>query len=970
MKKYTSYWTILCLVIFISCQGNQSRHTSAKAENNVILLEGDQIDYRLREHVQILQDPEQSLKIEEVSNAAFNKFQAFPTHNLDLKTHTYYWGKLEVQNKLKEAPKNQEWVLTFSNSWTDLEVFTKDSNGRFQKERNGTFTSDRFKSFAPTAKGNSIKLFLPPNTINTIYFRGISDRKAVIPSFYLHLQHLEEYYNRLVKTKVGNAIFMGFLLMMFLYNLIVYFFGKDRSFIFYSTYLFMIVIYSGYLSDDISDWLGNRIFYNTPKYQLFLKLSIYLAMMAYLSFIRSFLDLGKLLPKWDTFFKYIVYLGFPVMVLDIIILLTTNFSYVIEDRLAISYILMVILSCCVFIYPLYKTREKNGYFIIAGISTICIGAFITVLSKNLLPPFSLFYLKLGTLFEVIIFSLGLAFRQRRQNIAQQEAAFKLKESQLLQEKKQSEANRLKELNAFKSKFYTNITHEFRTPLTVIMGMNENIKNHELEQNLIRRNSEGLLQLINQLLDLSKLESGALKLNYTLQDIIPYLKYLTESFYSEAKQKNIRLLFHSEAKQVIMDFDEEKIKQIVYNLLSNALKFTPENGKIFFHASTVLNKDQTESLKLKVIDSGIGIHPKSLTHIFDRFFQVNQSPNNNNNYQLGGTGIGLALTKELTELMQGKIEVQSVVGEGTEFIIHLPIEQNSEHPKESTFKDKNPNGKQATPTAEDLIQQSANMEMDEMVDSIPNFPEVLIIEDNPDIVTYIKSILKNHYNIHSAKNGRLGINQALKLIPDIIICDVMMPEKNGYEVCEILKQEERTSHIPIILLTAKSTKVDKLDAYKFGADAYLTKPFDKEELLTRIHNLIEVRKKLQEHYSTTFGNPNSTRVQKEDSLDNQFLNKLQDQIQIHLNDHSFGVPQLALKSGMSQMQMYRKLKALTGKTPSQFIRSFRLQRALELLQNSTLSVSEIAYDVGFSDPSYFSRVFQKEFGRNPSSFLNS
>ena len=386
-----------------------------------------------------------------------------------------------------------------------------------------------------------------------------------------------------------------------------------------------------------------------------------------------------------------------------------------------------------------RQREKNGYFIIAGISAICIGAFITVLSRNLLPPFSLFYLKLGTLLEVIIFSLGLAFRQRGQNIAQQEAAFKLKESQLLQDKKQSEADRLKELNTFKSKFYTNITHEFRTPLTVIMGMNENIKNHELEQRLIRRNSEGLLQLINQLLDLSKLESGALKLNYTLQDIIPYLQYLTESFYSEAKQKNIRLLFHSEAEQVIMDFDEEKIKQIVYNLLSNALKFTPENGKIIFHASRIINEDQVERLKLKIKDSGIGIHPKSLTHIFDRFFQVNQSPNNNNNYQLGGTGIGLALTKELTELMNGKIEVQSTVGEGTEFIIHLPIEQNSAQQQETIFKDKIPKGKQASPKAKDLIQQSANMEMEEVASSIPNFPEVLIIDDNPDIVTYLSLI---------------------------------------------------------------------------------------------------------------------------------------------------------------------------------------------------------------------------------------
>ena len=313
---------------------------------------------------------------------------------------------------------------------------------------------------------------------------------------------------------------------------------------------------------------------------------------------------------------------------------------------------MVITLCCSLLYPLYQTGDKKGYFIIAGITAISLGAILTVISRVWTPPFSLFYLKAGTIVEVLIFSLGLAYRQQQQKQARQEADFKLKESRLIQEKKQLEADRLKELNEFKARFYTNVTHEFRTPLTVIMGMTENIKNHEEEKTLIRRNSRNLLRLINQLLDLSKLESDALTLHKVHRDIIVYLQYLTESFYSTATQKHIRLLFYSEEQEVRMDYDEEKIQQIVYNLLSNALKFTEEYGKIIFHASKVAEAGRP-FLKLKVKDNGIGIPPEAVGRIFDRFYQVDPAGS-----RMGASrGIGLALTKELVELMNGRIEVE-------------------------------------------------------------------------------------------------------------------------------------------------------------------------------------------------------------------------------------------------------------------------------------------------------------------------
>jgi signal transduction histidine kinase/DNA-binding response OmpR family regulator len=560
----------------------------------------------------------------------------------------------------------------------------------------------------------------------------------------------------------------------------------------------------------------------------------------------------------------------------------------------------------------------------------------------------IFFVALGLLSIIAV----LLYRNSLQN---------QKSNRILSQQKQG----LKELNDFKTRFFTNITHEFRTPLTVIMGMSDNLKNNPQEKKLIQRNSQNLLRLINQLLDLSKLESGKLDLNLVHRDLIVYLEYLTESFYSTATQKNIRLVFYSEEKEVWMDYDEEKIQQIVYNLLSNALKFTPKAGRIIFHANKVV-QDGEPFLKLKIKDNGIGMLPEHTERVFDRFYQVNEADTKPSE----GTGIGLSLTKELVELMHGRIEVESQLSEGSEFTWYLPIE--TRHSNASVAL----NGKNAArpyqhPTLTNAmdftdVQQEAMEE--EEISTIAAFPDLLIIEDNSDIITYIQSILKNSYNIQTANNGKLGIEKALDLIPDIIISDVMMPEKNGYEVCEHLKQDERTSHIPIILLTAKSTQSDKIDGLKHGADAYLTKPFNKEELLVRLQKLVEIRQQLQIRYVNSTLDASSPIIVP--SIEDLFLQKLQEQIQLHLNDTEFGVPQLADSVQRSQMQLYRKLKALTDRTPSQFIRSYRLQKALTLLQARELNISEIAYKVGFSDPSYFSRMFHKEFGKNPSQFLNN
>lgn len=522
----------------------------------------------------------------------------------------------------------------------------------------------------------------------------------------------------------------------------------------------------------------------------------------------------------------------------------------------------------------------------------------------------------------------------------------------------AETRRLSELNKIKNRFYTNITHEFRTPLTVIMGMVEIIKGHSKEKELISRNSKSLLRLINQLLDSSKLDSGNLHLNYIHGDIVKYLEYLTESFISMADEKGIRLTFYSEVKELFVDYDEKKIQHIVYNLLSNAIKFTSEDGKVILHLRPLKKDGDVDWIQLKVSDTGVGISEENLPKIFKPYYQEDTL----SNQQETGTGIGLAFTKELTEMLGGEILVESKFGVGTDFIVLLPIRKEKGTPQKEPDS-LNTNSEMTTKVStKNNIVPSGNS----LLNKSPENPLVLIIEDNRDVATYIESLLKKDYTIEIARNGQIGIDKALEIIPDIIISDVMMPEKNGYEVCQFLKNDERSSHIPIILLTAKATAEDRIEGLKEGADAYLIKPFNKEELFIRLEKLVEVRKALQEHFASNNRNikSKSSDLSTSLSLDERFLQKLSKVVEEKLNDNDLAVVHLCRAVNLSNMQVNRKLKALTGKTPSRFIRSIRLQKAIELLQTTELNISEIAYEVGFSEPNYFSRVFSEEFGYPP------
>ena len=534
---------------------------------------------------------------------------------------------------------------------------------------------------------------------------------------------------------------------------------------------------------------------------------------------------------------------------------------------------------------------------------------------------------------------------------------------------QQESIRLKELDGFKNRFFTNLTHEFRTPLTVIMGMVDQIKRDPKKYlnggiHLIEKNSQNLLNLINQLLDLSKLENGSLVPQQQQGDLVAFIRYLVESFQSFAEGKKISISFTSGEAEIIMDFDPELIKQVMVNLLSNAIKFTQAEGKI----QVVITSSEDKWVSVKVQDTGVGIESEHIPFIFDKFYQVD-----NKNSRAGeGTGIGLAHANELVKVMGGSIEVLSTPNKGTSFMINLPILRNAAK-SESTMAMSNPNWQPDTNGSTLGVFSDADLRDDN------HLPLVLLIEDNADILVYLQSILQNHYRIIVAMDGDEGIDVASQHIPDLIISDVMMPGKDGFEVCSFLKNEEKTSHIPILLLTAKTDIISRLTGLNRGADAYLTKPFDSEELLMTLNNIFKSREKLKERiYQLVFEHKDQeirdehghSEVEDEHfavlETENDFVQKLKQYIIANMNETSLSMDELSQYMLMSYQNLYKKLTTVTGMSPVQFIRLVRVTEAEQLLVTTDKPVREIALQVGFSDPRYFSRVFAEELGKSPSS----
>ena len=528
-----------------------------------------------------------------------------------------------------------------------------------------------------------------------------------------------------------------------------------------------------------------------------------------------------------------------------------------------------------------------------------------------------------------------------------------------------EAEKMHEVDEIKNRFFENISHEFRTPLTLIFGpatdVIEKTKESYTKKNvgIIKRNANRLYGLVNQLLDLSKLEAGKMKLEVCEQNIIPLLKGIFLSFSSFAERKKITLKFNTMEENLKVYIDRDKVEKIINNLLSNAFKFTPEGGNIDFTVDKKINK-----VEIKITDNGIGIPVNRIEKIFDRFYQVDSSHTREGE----GTGIGLALTKELVELHKGNIKVKSKEGEGTTFCVQLPLGKDYFRQEEIVVKESEDMTESNTEDFELVTKSYRKKEKTEIeVLSGTNKSLLLIVEDNSDVRNYIISHLEEKYRIEEALNGEDGLEQALKHIPDLIISDVMMPKMDGFEMCNKIKTDERTSHVPIIMLTAKATIKDKIEGYETGADDYIMKPFDAKELRVRISNLLEQRKRLREHFRKqgVFELNDKTMT----SVDKNFLIKVTEIIGNHISDTSFNIDIFSEEIGISRSQLHRKLVALVGEPPSELIRRIRLSNAAKLIDKKFGNISEIALEVGFSNPANFANSFRKQFGMSPSEYEN-
>ena len=637
------------------------------------------------------------------------------------------------------------------------------------------------------------------------------------------------------------------------------------------------------------------------------------------------------------------------------------------------------------VVQIVKRKQRGAWLIVAGVVTVILLYFFAWDDTFQLWPYQLnamriFVLGTGQLVLPLCLSLYLALDfsatsqrlsmklQEVENLSARALAQEAEKTELIAgEARRLEetvrertmelretADKLLEMDALKSRFFTNITHEFRTPLTLIINPAKEISYTsadtaiQQQARLIVNNATRLLELVNQLLDLSKLESGLMPVYNQPLDIVALFRMHTQSYSLLGKHKNITIRFASDWDTLWIAGDRDKLEKIILNLLSNAIKFT-DAGSI----AVSLQKDSEANeafVCLNVHDTGRGIAASKLPYIFSRFYQADASDTRT----AEGTGIGLALTKEMVELLGGEITVNSVEQQFTVVSVRLPYSAVEPLPELNIYDSHHD------------VHQTIYHDVVPVDDTTADKPLILLIEDHDELRQFMQQLLTGKYRVLGAANGSEGIALGMEHIPNLIITDVMMPGVDGYQVCTSFKNDERTSHIPVIMLTAKTNMDSRVHGIETGADAYLGKPFDKRELFALIENLIQVRDKLRERYSKKdlwFSNAVAM-----PTLEQEFIARVRKAVEDHLDDEGFGTDQLALTIGLSRTQLHRKLKALIGHAPGELIRIVRLQHAHNLLKNRVATVSEVAYMVGFSSPASFSASFSRHFGFPPKTLV--
>ncbi|NMH86024.1 hybrid sensor histidine kinase/response regulator transcription factor [Flavivirga algicola] len=565
-----------------------------------------------------------------------------------------------------------------------------------------------------------------------------------------------------------------------------------------------------------------------------------------------------------------------------------------------------------------------------------------------------------------LMTIGLMLLFRHFIVVNQDYQNKLKIEKLEQEN-------IKRINTVKLEFFTNISHEFKTPLTLILGplqhlisskrVDGKVKNMLVS---IERNANNLYNLINQVLEFRKIDTNEVKINATKGDLISFIKEIVNSFYFLAENQNIKLTFQSDASDLESFFDWDKLEKIINNLISNCIKYTPEGGNVDVNLQVETTKNKNDnSIKIVVKDTGVGIPKNQVAFIFNRFYQIDSS----NRSSSMGSGIGLAYTKALVELHNGNIRVKSKEHVGSEFIVTLPLvksyskSRSTPNPVKNDFIDI-PEPKYKQPP---VLEKGKETTKENSKIKHSNTSVLLVVEDNLELQNFIKQSLGKDFKILQAYDGNEGLKKALDHVPDIILSDVMMPVKDGIQFCDDIKRNHVTNHIPIVLLTARASIEHRIEGLEVGADAYIAKPFHVKHLLVTLNNLLEQRRLLKEKFSVSIiqNKESNPQVSK---FEHEFLSKIEAIISENLQNPQFGVEELGHSLNFSRMQLYRKLKSISGMSANEFIREYRIKKAAQYMIEKDLNISQIAFDVGFNNLSYFTKCFKKVYNISPSEYL--
>ena len=883
--------------------------------------------------VLILEDPSRKLTFEDIASGKYNdQFKKGKNTILNFGYSTDdVWLRFDIIDKATDPAR--QWLIEAGYPTLELvEIFFVQADGSVIHKQSGyniphdqRDVRDRSMLFRVPESNSVQKVYLHASGYDKKYFR-------------INVLERDEFFINIKSDDILLAFYYGLLFALIAYNLFLYLSTLDTSYILYVGYVFFTGLTQMLMTTFAMGYLGENFLINHYS----VPVTTGLAFAFGLLFSFRFNNVVSFFPGLRT----------PMIVALILIAILTVLQYIPGlYSLASNAVSMLEIILAVSLYVTAIRTVQKGYrpsryyllawtFLVIGINIMLL-KHMGILSVTIVTQHAM---KFCVSFEAIVLSMGLADRMNTMKL-------QLKMKTL-------ESERLSESQKMKADFLTNISHELRTPLSLIISPLEKImkekKNGQQEMfHIMHRNAKRLLKLVNQLLDLAKLDSKSIKLKLRKGNVIDDIRLISSYFKSAASERGIRFDVNFHEQKVDATFDHQVLETILSNLLSNALKFTPAAGTVVLD---VLHDN--DHIKITVRDNGVGIPVNQHEKIFDRFYQVNSL----NTREHEGTGIGLSLVKELVEHLHGTINVASSPGAGATFIVRLPIDmsyfandgfewENIATEETTALKAVHGNGKQSEEN--ELHSQQR--------------PTILLVEDNDDFRTFTKTIFINDYDVIEASNGAEGWEKVTTHQPELVISDLMMPKMDGNELCTLIKGDIRTSHIPVILLTARQSAESRLLGLTTGADDYISKPFNADELLVRAQNLIHQRERLREVYQKDlWKQPRATAML---SANEKFLSMITTLIEEHISSGELNVTQLGKEAGMSRTQIFKKLKALTGQSPSDFIRTYKLNKAVQFLTaGSYPSIADVAYSSGFNSPSHFTEIFGKQFGMSPTDFI--